>query len=184
MKVSIHTPDMARNLRRSLALVRNKAGFVLVWANAAAREGRDTARSKGGRRWWRDLARSVQVRRVNAGTAEVSSNQPGAVLRQYGGVIRPVRAKALTIPIDPESEGKRAYELERPDRALFRLPGTRLLGYSHGKGKDKAFKPLYVLASKAVQKPDPWFPADSRVMQLAEREVAGMLAREAKQWST
>lgn len=184
MKVSIHTPDLEANLRRSLALVRDKAGFVLVWANAAANEARATARGKGGRRWWRDLARSVQVRRVKDGEAEVSSSMPGAVLRQYGGVIRPVRAKALTIPIDPEAEGKRAMELERPGRELFRLPGTRLLGYSHGEGKNRSFKALYVLAKSATQAPDPWFPNDARVMQLAQIEAAGMLAREAKKWST
>ena len=38
------------------------------------------------------------------------------MIKQYGGVIRPNTKQCLTIPIAPEAEGKRAYELERPDR--------------------------------------------------------------------
>jgi len=184
MQVTVQTPALNQNLAKLVSMVRNKSGFVKVWANSAAMEARATARGKGGRRWWRDLARSVQVRSTGTDSAEVSSSQPGAVIKQYGGVIRPVNARVLTIPIDPEAEGKRAYELERPDRPLFRLPGTRLLGYSKGSGKKKEFKALYVLASKSVQRPDPWFPNDARVLWLGEREAMSILQKEQQKWNT
>lgn len=184
MQITVSTPNLQQNLARLVSMVRNKAGFVKNWANAAAMEGRQNARSKPGRRWWRDLARSVQVRSVNERIAEVSSSQPGANIKQFGGTIRPVRARALTIPIAPEAEGRRAYELERPDRPLFVLPGTRLLGYSGGRGKNKSFRALYVLAAKSVQRPDPWFPDDARITALGEREASIIFAREQKQWNT
>lgn len=184
MDIKVEMPDLRRNLAKLVGMIRNKSGFVKVWANAAAQEGRETARSKGGRRWWRDLARSVQVRSVSETVAEVSSQQVGASIKQYGGVIRPVRARALTIPIAPEAEGKRAYELDRPNRPLFRLAKSRLLGYSTGKGKAQRFKALYVLAPRSVQKPDPWFPDDGRVMDLGHREAGIMLTKEQSQWNT
>ncbi len=181
MKVTVKTPGLDHNLVKLVSMVRNKSGFVKVWANSAAMEARATARGKGGRRWWRDLARSVQVRSTGSDSAEVSSNQPGAVIKQYGGVIRPVNARSLTIPIAPEAEGKRAYEMERPDRPLFRLAGTRLLGYGT---KGGGFKALYVLASKSVQRPDPWFPDDNRVLWLGEREAMEILRKEQQKWNT
>lgn len=182
MRINVHTPELNKNLAKMVSLVQNKKGFVLLWAQAAAREARENARRKGGRRWWRDLARSVQVRSVSDVSAEVSSNQVGATQKQYGGVIRAVRAKALTIPIDEESRGKRAYELERPDRPLFVPKGTNLLGYD--RGKKKGFKALYVLVKEVTQKPDPWFPSDTRVAHLAEEEASRMLAKEAKKWES
>lgn len=184
MQLTIRTTSWDGNLAKLVLMVRNKSGFVKVWANSAAMEARESARKKGGRRWWRDLARSVQVRSVGPESAEVSSNQVGAVIKQYGGVIRPVRARVLTIPIAPEAKGKRAYEMDRPDRPLFRLAGTRLLGYSTGRGKNQRFKALYVLAPKAVQKPDPWFPDNARVMSLGEREAMSILEKEQRKWTT
>lgn len=184
MDVRVNTPALRRNLAKLVAMVKNKSGFVKLWANAAAQEGRETARAKGGRRWWRDLARSVQVRSAGESVAEVSSRHVGANLKQYGGVVRPVRAKALTIPIAPEAEDKRAYELDRPERPLFRLPKSRLLGYAKGKGKRRSFKALYVLAKSAVQPPDPWFPGENRVIQLGEREAVSILRKERREWST
>lgn len=184
MQVTVKTPGLNHNLIKLVSMVRNKAGFVKVWANSAAMEARATARGKGGRRWWRDLARSVQVRNTGPESAEVSSSQPGAVIKQYGGVIRPNTKQYLTIPIAPEAEGKRAYELERPDRKLLVLPGTRLLGYNKGKGKNQQFKALYVLAKQSVQRPDPWFPDDARVLWLGEREAMEILRKEQQKWNT
>lgn len=184
MQIAVKPTSWDGNLAKLVSMVRNKAGFVKVWANSAAMEARENARKKGGRRWWRDLARSVQVRNIGEMQAEVSSNQVGAVIKQYGGVIRPVRARVLTIPIAPEAKGKRAYEMSRPDRPLFRLAGTRLLGYSTGRGKNQRFKALYVLAAQAVQKPDPWFPDTARVMSLGEREAMIVLRKEQQKWTT
>jgi len=184
MRVSVSHPGMDQELRKLSDLVRGKSRFVRLWANAAAIEARGTARAKGGRRWWRELARSVQVRSVSESEAEVSSAMPGAGIKQYGGVIRPVAKKWLTIPLSEEARGKRAYELERPDRRLFVLPGTRLLGYETGSGKDKSFRAMYLLARESKQVPDPWFPDARRVADLGAREARWLLAKEAQRWHT
>ena len=72
MQVKVDTPDLNPTLRRLAAMIRNKAAFVKNWANAAAKEARDTARAKPGRRWWRDLARSIRVQNIYEAAAEVS----------------------------------------------------------------------------------------------------------------
>jgi len=182
MRMDVKTSGLEEATRKLVMQLRNRAAFVKNWANSAAMEGRENARRKPGRRWWRDLARSVQVRGVGQEAAEVSSSQVGANLKQYGGTIVPRRRNSLTIPIAPEARGKRAYELERVDRPLFRLPGTRLLGYSQGKGKQAKFKALFVLSKRVVQSPDPWFPDNGRIALLARREASALFSKENKQW--
>lgn len=181
MQIKVETPDLNPMLRRLVSMVRNKAAFVKAWANAAAQEGRETARAKGGRRWWRDLARSVRVRSVSETVAEVSSDQAGANQKQFGGVIRPKRKRVLTIPIAPEAKGKTVYEMQRPNRPLFVLPGTRLLGYAT---KGEGFHALFALTPRAVQKPDPWFPAGPRLYRLGIDEANRLTQKEQAQWNT
>lgn len=181
MQVKVDTPDLNPTLRRLAAMIRNKAAFVKNWANAAAKEARDTARAKPGRRWWRDLARSIRVQNISEAAAEVSSNHVGANLKQFGGIVRPKNKRALTIPIAPEAKGKTVYEMKRPNRPLFVLPGTRLLGYAT---PDKGFRALFVLAPKAVQKPDPWFPAPNRLYRLGINEANYLIKKEQIQWNT
>lgn len=166
IKLNIQSPDLSPLLRHEIALLRSRERFVKLWAQAAANEARANARAKGGKRYWRELARSVQIRSVSALEAEVSSNQPGAVIKQYGGVIRPKNARALTIPIAKEAYGKRASELEKPDRPLFTWrskKGNSILGYAKVNKRSTALVPLFVLSRRSVQKPDPWFPDDSRL---------------------
>ncbi len=173
MRVSA-TTNIDSYTREIVKRLRNRQAFVKNWANAVAMEARATARKKPGRRYWRDLARSIQQRKVSDTTYEISSQHRGATLKQYGGVIRPVRKRFLTIPIASEAKGKTAYELETPSRPLFVLPKTRLLGYNKG----KEFKALFVLAKQVRQKPDPWFPNNQRVQLLARREANYLFRKE------
>lgn len=181
MQVKVDTPDLNPTLRRLAAMIRNKAVFVKAWANDAAKEAQRNAKAKPGRRWWRDLARSIRMRSASETAAEVSSDQVGATLKQFGGIVRPKNKRALTIPIAPEAKGKTVYSMKRPKRPLFVLPGTRLLGYAT---PDKGFRALFVLAPKAVQKPDPWFPAPNRLYRLGIDRANYLIKKEQIQWNT
>ena len=180
MQVRMHTPDLDPMLAKVVQALRNRLAFVKNWARSAASEGQSNARAKGGRRYWHDLARSVRVKTVSEDAAEVSADHVGAEIKQYGGVIKPKNKKALTIPIAPQAKGKTAAEFELGGRDLFRLPGTRLLGYADKDG----FTPLFVLATRSVQKPDPWFPSDARLAQLAGREAIYLFNKEQQLWNT
>lgn len=181
MKITILTPDLDPMLRKLIPMIRDRLLFVKLWANAAAMEARDNARRKGGRRYWRDLARSIQVRQVSATEATVNSNQVGANIKQFGGVIVPKKASALTIPIAPEAHGKTAYELNTPKRPLFRPKGTNILAWAN---KDGTLKPLFALSKRSVQMPDRWFPDDARIAVLGRREAALLIKKEQATWSS
>ena len=121
VRIEFHPPDMNPMVRKVMQNLKLRMTFLKNWANSAAMDARGNARAKGGRRYWKDLARSIQVRRLSETAVVVSSSQIGAALKQYGGIVRPVTARALTIPITDEAKGKTAYEFERPDRPLFVL---------------------------------------------------------------
>lgn len=181
MKMTLHTPSLNPMLRKLVLTLRNRPKFVKNWANAASIEARNNARSKPGKRWWRDLARSVQLRKISQESVLVSSNQVGANIKQYGGVITPKRAKALTIPVAPEARGKTAFELNTPLRPLFRPKGTNFLARQE---PDGSLKVLFILTKKSTQKPDPWFPSDSRINALANREAQIIYNKEQAEWNT
>jgi hypothetical protein len=76
-------------------------------------------------------------------------SQVGFAQRRFGGTIRPVNAKALTIPIDPEAEGKVASEFS--DLIAIVNPTTRR-GILLRTTDDK---PLFALVQSVTQSPDP-----------------------------
>lgn len=193
VRIEFQPPDMDPMVRAVMQNLKLRMSFLKNWANSAAIEARGNARAKGGRRYWKDLARSVQVRRFSETAVSVSSSQTGAGLKQFGGTVRPVHAKALTIPIVPEAKGRTAYEFERPDRPLFVVsgktgdPGTvGVLGYAkETREKDvTAFHPLFVLRNYAKMKPEPWFPTENRIAELAVREARILHDKEQKNWNT
>lgn len=191
--VRIDVPSLAHMDVLLIQQLRNKRAFLKNWANASAQEARANARNKRGRRWWKDLARSVQVKSVNDSAIDVGTSYRGAALKQYGGEIRPDKAKALTIPIADEAKGKTAYDFERTGKKLFTIsqktgdPGTiGVLGYetpSKTKGETD-FRPLFVLRTRVYQKPDAWFPSDTDVQRLARREAQLLLNKEQRQWNS
>ena len=193
IRIEFQPPEMSPMIRAVARNEKLRAAFLKDWANAAAMEARGNARAKGGRRYWKDLARSLQVRRISDTAVTVSSSQAGAGLKQFGGTVRPVMAKALTIPITAEAKGKTAYEFERPDRPLFVIsersgdPGTvGVLGYARKTRKAgvTAFHPLFVLRRYARMKPEPWFPPARRIEYLADREAESLFKREQRNWTT
>ena len=181
LKMRIETPRLDPLIAALVFQLRNKKAFVKNWANSVAIEARGNARKKGGHRYWQELARSIRVQSISATGAEISSDYKGAV-----------NAKALTVPISPEAKGRTAYEIERTGKKLFVIsqktgdPGTiGVLGYARTrKSGDSDFRPLFVLRTRVMQKPEPWFPDAMRIMALAGREAEILLAKERKNWNT
>lgn len=160
-----------------------RQGFVLAWGRAVAVKAQRTARAKGGRRFWRDVSRSINVRTLSADGVEVFSDHVAAAQKQFGGTIEaPGKgayakgAKALTIPIADEAEGRTAAEFTLAGRKLFVLgkkDGVRLgvLGYDEGGD----FHPLFALRRRVTQAAEPFFPPSAEVLALGEAMAAKKL---------
>lgn len=145
----------------------------------------------GGKRtnFWLQVARSVQNPEVESDSIRISINDPRIEQKIYGGVIRPKRAKALTIPVAPEAYGRTASTLEHElGIKLFMMPGHfghgLLAGVvSKGRGKNAAssVKVFYVLKGSVRQKPDPEaLPDHNKVIVKLATRAEGYLARIAK----
>ena len=123
------------------------------------REREKTPNKLGGKRthWWARVARSTAVAEVTDARAVVSISEPGIGLQVSGGMVRPVEAKALTIPIHAEAYGRRAKTVELlTGMKLFRVkpkgsPHT-FLARSLG---DDTIRLLYVLKKVARIPADP-----------------------------
>ncbi|MBR6389008.1 MAG: hypothetical protein IKS15_02675 [Opitutales bacterium] len=109
-------------------------------------------RSNGGN-WWAAAAKSVFKKNTNT-TAAVGAKQAGVALHYYGGIVKPVRAKNLAIPLRPEFKGKNPRELTYKNMFIFtprKAAGKRFLSYFDG-GKIKA---AYLLTPRAKINPHP-----------------------------
>ena len=165
--------------------LKNQQAFLLLWGNKIARQARENARAKGGRRFWGEIARSLRVRAVSDTAVEVGFNNPEQEAlgshKHYGGEIRAKNKQALTIPIAPEAKGRTAAEMS-VGRKLFVVnggsDGTGILGYTDGAG---AFRALFALRKRVVQKPDPWWPPDELIMAFGIEAAEEQLMREARE---
>ena len=157
--------------------LKNSEPFVKLWAFAVSREARANCRAKPGRQFWKQLANSIKLQQISATSFLIRSDHVGANIKQFGGVIKPKRAKFLTIPLDKSiTKGQRAWEFasggkSKKDLFVIRSGGKLLLGYSKGKGKTSQFMPVFLLAKSSTQKPDPWFPQPHRVNELASQTL-------------
>jgi hypothetical protein len=119
---------------------------------------------------WASIANGVNVQKLPDGVLVGSSHEASAQ-KEFGGKISaPGRgpkasgAKALTIPISPLSRGKTVRQMRREGFVIFRLgkldtqgAGT-LAATVNGK-----MEPLFLLRKSVNQKPQPWWPNESRV---------------------
>ena len=157
-----------------------RSGFVLAWGRGVAAQAQRNARAKGGRRFWRDLARSVNMRSISAEGVEVFSDHVAAAQAQFGGTIEAPgkgpgshQAKALTIPFpgsEAERTGETAKEFVLGGRKLFVLgkkDGVRMgvLGYD----ENGQFVPLFILRRRVTQKARPWFPDAQAVLDIGTK---------------
>jgi len=146
----------------------------------------NSARSKGGRHFWADVAKSVSHQMTPDGSMLVGATHFAAGFKQTGGIISApgqgagsLNRKALTIPVGIARERRwDTDEAEYNGYRLFHPKGTDLLfGQKESKKstkpprmkkdgtpyKTKAPKQedpilLFILRKRVVQKPDPWFP--------------------------
>ena len=118
--------------------------------------------------FWSGAAQAVRLQ-AHANDAEVSVTHPGIARAVRDVVIRPRRAKALTIPLRAEAYGRRPREAERNlGQALFRPHGTRVLAVS----KDGRLTPLYALCASVTQRRDPTLLPDGKAIEAALARAA------------
>lgn len=97
----------------------------------------------------------------------VDSSHVASKIHQYGGIIRPVRAKALTIPVHPSAKGKAAGSF--PDLFLLRTSkGAFLMRGGRGQRKPQL---MYVL-KKSVK-----IPKRLHVIEAYKRSGVPMIGR-------
>lgn len=163
------------DLKHFESIASNTLPLMKIWSVAIAKMASANARAKGGRHFWQDIAKNCRTRSVTETSAEVYSDKPGASLRQFGGTIVPVKAKALTIPISPEAEGKTAREFSAGGKALFKIKGNGgngILAYADSHGQLHA---LFALRTRVYQKPDPWWPNDEEIANIGLAEAQRMI---------
>lgn len=144
---------------------------LLQWGAMVRKKAQENAIEKGGRRFWRDIARSTNVREVSASSVQVASDHVAAAQKQYGGTIAaPGKqsehpAQALTIPFPGSiAEGHRASEFGQDLFILKSKKGKAILGFA----QDKKFVPLFILTKSVSQRASPWFPSDQEAASFGE----------------
>lgn len=135
--------------------------------------------AKPNRKGWKKTNFYAQVRRTvtaratdQSGVVEISKE--GFAQRFYGGVIRPVNARALAIPAREIAYGRRAREFKN---LLFQpLRKGNLVGLLYRKVEGRQLV-LYWLVKTVVQQPDPSvLPTDQAMADAALKGVEDNLA--------
>lgn len=150
------------------ASVANRRGLNAALGDALESLLIDHFSAKGGRKFWGEIAAATAMDDstltddgVTVVVAERRFN-----LHLYGGTVRPVEKKALTIPLHPMAEGKFVRELERERGLDIFRPNKK------GGGKMNILAAvvggqlvaLYALAKSATIKRDPQaLPPDSEI---------------------
>jgi hypothetical protein len=132
----------------------------------------------GGRRshFYSQAAASTHYRLSSDG-AQVAVTHTGFALRYYGGVIRPVRAKALAIPARPELYGYRPRE--RSEDMFVRWKRGSSTGALVARLGGN-LRVLYWLVSKATIPADKsLLPDHSTISRAVSRELESFIARQA-----
>ena len=155
--------------------------FVLQWGTRVKQKAQTTALGKGGRSFWRSIARATNLSEVRQDVVEVATDHVAAMQKQHGG---PIVAKgksgggadALTIPIAEEARWRRVAEFTLAHR-LFAigkdLPERGVLGFDEGGD----FVPLYALRRRtASQAADPFFPDEGEVLDMGISVVKKLVA--------
>ena len=95
-------------------------------------------------------------------------NTPGLSRAWHDLTIEPKDKKALTIPLDRISHGKRVADLRSEGHEVFHPKGTNILAESVGKGKRARLRPLYALVKKVtVPQDEGLLPTNSEIREWA-----------------
>ena len=166
LKMSFKVNDTAipgvKNLKNSL-LKENTAHLMSDISKSVAVKMKKKFLSNGGN-WWASAANSV-FKNNTATTAGIGAKQTGVALHYYGGIVKPVRAKNLAIPLRQEFKRKNPRELSYKNIFVFaprKALGRRFLSYLDG-GK---LKIAYLLVPRAKINPHPEkFLRDEEIMR-------------------
>lgn len=74
--------------------------------------------------YWKGVSQSIASEATEDG-ATVSASQRGLALHYFGGIVKPVNAKALSVPVDPSAHG--VYARQYPGTLAF-IPAGRAFG--------------------------------------------------------
>ena len=134
--------------------------------------------SRGGRAKGTDFGEQVVrawgLAQVTSERAVLTNDAPHFAFKIIGGIIRPKRVKALTIPLITEARGRFAETFERATgHKLFIPKGTNVLAYKTGK---KSFKAVYALVQSVTHKPTKGaMPPDSVFIDPFVRSITDQL---------
>ena len=164
----LHDKDVADGLADIHGRVRNPAGLLKVVGRRGANELKSHFRRRnatpnklGGRRsnFWRQVADSVNSP-VLEGTSRVriSIGDPRFPQKVYGGVIRPKKAGALTIPVDALAYDRTVATFQQETGIqlfLLRRTGGGISNLLAGIVGEKKVTVFYVLMKSVDQAKDP-----------------------------
>jgi len=170
-----------RRLTRRLGSPADRARFTMRWGTRIRKIAIENAIAKGGRKFWRAVARSINLER-KGDEVTVGAHHVAAAQKQYGGSIKAKGkaaggANALTIPIADEAEGQTAAKFMAAGKKLFAISKTLggdrgVLGYSEG----GEFKPLFALRRETKDIPaDPFFPKPDEIISVGIEEAELLL---------
>ncbi len=144
--------------------------------------------------FWERIADTTKIARIDERGATVTVADTRFRIHVTGGVIRPVKAKMLTIPLIPEARGEFASSYARKfNRTLFTIPGRNALFETVKNGSESVIgktnvrarrgkrtltlplsarstiRPVYALAAQAK------VPADPTALPTAEKLQTALL---------
>lgn len=190
--IALEDSGFQRRINALLQKAANPRTLLQAGARAVARDVQrhfrrkdEVANKLGGRRshWWSKAAQATQVASVTDREATVSISQPGVGLHYQGGTVRPVEAKALTIPIHAEAHGRRAATLENIlGRKLVRIrkkdSGTTFLA---DRVSEDTIRFMYVLKASATIPKDPnALPTEQELQRTAAQAMDAQLKSETR----
>lgn len=111
---------------------------------------------KGWRRqfFWQQIRDSVQLATTDT-SATVVVNDPRFLLKVFGGVVRPKRAKALAIPLKEEFCGVNPSTFPKDKFIVVKSKKGNSIGLLAEKQPDGSLRLAYVLRKLATHRPDP-----------------------------
>jgi len=138
VKAKFNKAGVAKRIRR-IALARLETVGQFVRTEAINRAPKDLG----------DLVRSISYEVFpDKLSVRIGSNLVYAAIQEFGGVITPDKAGALTIPVHPDAKGKRASDF--PDLIFIKREGANpLLVRKSGGPRSEKFDIMFVLVKSA-----------------------------------
>ena len=144
---------VAPGRRRALMTVLGRRVERTLKRHFAARDAEGNRRGWPRSHFWNRLRRATAFAGATDSGARITVADPAFAMKVHGGTIRPIQAKALSIPLRPEAK-----VAGRPGAKL--LPGLFLLKSRRGgvflaRREDRALRLYYKLVKSVTQRADP-----------------------------